>query len=143
MIRTLKPVGILMGRLPYGADLLASLNQICAEKKITLGRIEAIGAVQEARLQYYDQGKKQYQNLRVKRPLEIVSLVGNVSLKEDHPMVHAHICLADDEGNAFGGHLAPGTIVFACEFTLQLFEGPAFERGHDTQTGLPLWKPED
>ncbi len=142
MIRQMKPVGMIMGRLPYGADLLASLNQLCADRKVRLGRIEAIGAVQQARLNYYDQGKKQYQELRVKRPLEIVSLIGNVSLKEGQPMVHAHICLADDEGNAFGGHLAAGTLIFACEFTLEQFEGPALERGHDTQTGLPLWKNE-
>ncbi len=142
MIRDMKPVGILMGRLPHGSDLLDSLNQLCADTKVTLGRIEAIGAVQEARLQYYDQSKKQYQELRVKRPLEIVSLIGNVSLKENQPMVHAHICLADDEGNAFGGHLAPGTIVFACEFTLTRLDGPALEREQDTQTGLPLWKEE-
>ena len=34
-------------------------------------------------------------------------------------MVHAHVTLGDAEGRAFGGHLAAGTPVFACEFVIQ------------------------
>lgn len=54
-------------------------------------------------------------------------------------MLHAHVTLADGEGNAYGGHLASGTVIFACEFVLQAFDGPPFERGSDEETGLPLW----
>lgn len=36
----------------------------------------------------------------------------------------------------------PGTVIFACEFLLQGFEGPAFERAFDEETGLPLWRME-
>ncbi|MBW1828134.1 MAG: DNA-binding protein, partial [Deltaproteobacteria bacterium] len=45
----------------------------------------------------------------------------------------------DSTGKAFGGHLASGTIVFACEFILEALDGPAFTRGLDEVTGLPLW----
>ena len=71
--------------------------------------------------------------------MEIAQLSGNVLLKDGKPFVHAHITLVDDEGNTQGGHLGDGTVVFACEFILQLFKGPEFNREHDEQTGLPLW----
>jgi len=32
-----------------------------------------------------------------------------------------------------------GTIVFACEFIIEAFDGPPLERGFDETTGLPLW----
>ena len=48
--------------------------------------------------------------------------------------------LADDAGCAFGGHLAPGTIVFACEFCVHVLDGPDLCRGVDDETGLPLWE---
>ena len=35
--------------------------------------------------------------------------------------------------------MAPGTVIFACEFVIQELTGEAFERGLDEQTGLPLW----
>ena len=38
-----------------------------------------------------------------------------------------------------GGHLAPGTTVFAAEYVIQAFDGPEFCRGFDEVTGLPLW----
>ena len=38
-----------------------------------------------------------------------------------------------------GGHLAPGTIVFACELIIEAFDGQELNRGMDRETGLPLW----
>ena len=40
---------------------------------------------------------------------------------------------------ATGLTLAPGTIVFACEFILETFDGPILERDLDETTGLYLW----
>ena len=135
-----KPVRTLMGRLAHGSDLLKSLTEVCEKEKVTLGRIEAIGAVQKAQVAYYDQYHKKYGFEEFEHPMEILNLTGNVSIKDGKTMVHAHVTLADEEGRSFGGHLAEGTIVFASEFILQVFEGPALVRTHDETTGLALWK---
>jgi len=138
-MRRVESGNILMGRLEHGSDLLESLNAICLQENIHLGRIEALGAVQKARIGFYNQQTREYQFSELDQPLEILKLTGNVSLRDGAPMVHAHITLADQEGKAHGGHLADGTIVFACEFILQVLHGPQFERGFDQETGLPLW----
>lgn len=129
-----------MGNLRRGADLLEELTAICREKNIQLGRVEAIGAVQKARIGFYDQEKRDYQFIAIEKPLEITSLNGNISMKDGSPMVHAHITLADSSGQACGGHLAPGTIVFACEWLIEALDGPVFKRGFDPETGLALWE---
>ncbi len=128
-----------MGKLSHGADLLQELTNICQKEQIQLGRVRAIGAVQRVRLAYYDQLTQEYQFFMIDQHLEITDLTGNVSLKDGVPFVHAHITLADKQGRTYGGHLAPGTEVFACEVILETFDGPAFERAFDQQTGLPLW----
>ena len=128
-----------MGKLSYGADLLQELTDICQNEQIQLGRVRAIGAVHRVRLAYYDQTTHEYQFFVIDQPLEITDLTGNVSLKDGAPFVHAHITLADKQGRTYGGHLAPGTEVFACEVILETFDGPVFERALDQQTGLPLW----
>lgn len=135
-----KLVRRLMGRLATDSDLLDALTQICVTENIRLGRVEAIGAVRKARIGYYDQGKQEYRFQEINRPLEITKLTGNISVRNDAPAVHAHITLADANGSAIGGHLAPGTILFAGEFILEIYEGPQFPRTHDAPTGLPLWK---
>ena len=128
-----------IGRLPHGVDLLDALTEVCRRRGVRLGRIEAIGAVQRARMSFYDQTKQKYVEHSWAQPMEILLLVGNVSMKDGRPFVHAHLTLADARGRAFGGHLAQGTIVFACEFILEEFRGASLARQPDTETGLSLW----
>ncbi len=137
--RKVKSNEIFMGKLSHDADLLGELNEICRDKKIHLGRIEAIGAVKKACIGFYNQTNQKYQIETISQPLEITSLIGNISIKDTQPMVHAHITLSDSKGNTYGGHLAPGTIVFACEWIIEVYEGPKFVRKLDQITGLPLW----
>ncbi|MFA4916904.1 MAG: PPC domain-containing DNA-binding protein [Syntrophales bacterium] len=129
----------IMGRLRHGADLLGELSEICKKEKIQLGRLEAIGAVQKACIGFYNQEKREYQFITIDQPLEITNLTGNISIKDGNPIVHAHLTLSDSSGKAYGGHLAPGTIVFACECMIESFDGSLLERGFDQETGLPLW----
>ncbi|MBF0627059.1 MAG: DNA-binding protein [Magnetococcales bacterium] len=130
---------IWIDRLPHDSDLLEVLNALCRARDIRLGRIEGLGAVRKARLGFYDQARQVYEFLELDQPLEITNLVGNVSLKEGEPFVHVHLTLADHAGRAFGGHLAPGTVVFAAEVMIQELTGAERHRGWDATTGLPLW----
>jgi predicted DNA-binding protein with PD1-like motif len=130
----------LMGRLGKGEDLLLALEKRCIEAGIQLGAVKAIGAVSRARFGYYDQTERKYAFLEMKQPLEILALLGNVSLKDGKVMVHAHVTLADAQGRAWGGHLAEGTLVFACEFEIQEYSGEKpLSRAWDEETGLFLW----
>jgi predicted DNA-binding protein with PD1-like motif len=139
IMKPVKPGQLFMGKLAHGCDLLEEITNICIKEDIKLARIEALGAVQKACIGYYDQNAREYQFIDLDQHLEITNLVGNISLKDGNPIAHAHITFADSTGKAFGGHLAPGTIVFACELILEALEGPDFTRGLDEETGLPLW----
>jgi predicted DNA-binding protein with PD1-like motif len=133
----------IVGRLAKGEDLLAGLEKVAREHGITLGEVQALGAVSQARLGYYNQTERQYYFFDLDRPLEIVSLIGNISLKDEKPMIHAHVSLADQAGRAFGGHLANGTLVFACEFAIQEYRSATpLVRRPDEPTGLFLWPSE-
>lgn len=137
--KNVRTAGILLGRLGHGTDLLEGLTAICRERDIRLGRIEGIGAVRRAALSFYDQEAREYRPIELEGPLEILALTGNISVKDGDPFIHAHLTLSDASGRTYGGHLAPGTIVFACEVTIETFEGPPFERRMDKRTGLSLW----
>jgi uncharacterized protein len=130
----------IMGRVKKGDDLLIALTTICQEMVIALGEVKAIGAVSQAKIGYYHQDTRLYEWLDLSRPLEILTLEGNISLKEGKPFVHAHVILGDGEGRAYGGHLAEGTTVFATEFVIQeLKADQSLNRQMDDETGLFLW----
>jgi len=136
-----RPGRIFIGRFEAGDDLLAELNGFCKQNDIKLGVFNLIGAVRNAKLGYYDQEKKAYTGcVELDKKLEISSCMGNVSIKDGEIMVHAHITLADMDGRAFGGHLMPGTEIFAAEFFIQELIGAELVRGKDGKTGLPLWQ---
>ncbi len=140
IIHEVKAVKMFMGKLEYGADLLEEITQFCIDEDICLGRVEALGAVKKARLGYYNQDNHEYHFYDLNQTLEITNLTGNISIKDGVPIVHAHVTLSDKNGCAYGGHLVPGTVVFAGEIVIQVLEGPQFERGLDQKTGLPLWR---
>ncbi len=139
---TTRPNRCFMGRLAKGDDLLKALENICREQNITMGEIRALGAVTQARVGFYNQVERKYYFLEFAQPLEILALVGNISLKDGKPMVHAHVTLADAQGRAFGGHLAEGAPVFACEYVIWEYTAEVeLARQPDEATGLLLWPP--
>ena len=126
--------------LPFEADFLEVLEQFAEEKKIKVGHVGVIGAVKKAVVAFYDQDKKKYETLTLDEPLEILHCTGNLSLKDGNAKAHLHIIFGRYDGTAIGGHLMPGTIVFAAETVIEELLGAELHRGFDAQTGLPLWK---
>lgn len=125
-------------RPEYGEDLLEALRESVDRLDVRAGVFWAIGAVRKAVVSYYDQTEKRYVRLRIDKPLEIVSCIGNVSELQGERIVHAHIALGDRDGNAYGGHLEPGTEVFSAEIFLIEVKGPPLTRSYDERTGLNL-----
>ena len=107
------------GWLPHEGDLLKGIEGLCHENNITVGVFTAIGAVKSARLGYYDQQSREYREFAVDEPMEMVSCIGNISLRDGQPIVHAHLALSDGEGRTISGHLMPGTPIFACQIFIQ------------------------
>jgi predicted DNA-binding protein with PD1-like motif len=128
-----------IGRIGHDADLLEALGELCRKRDIRLGWFEGLGAVKKGALSFYDQQRHEYRVTAINGPLEITALVGNISAKDGAPFVHTHVTFADEAGKAVGGHLAAGTIVFACEITIEVLDGPVLERVFDETTGLSLW----
>ena len=132
---------ILIGRFRAKSDLLEALTELCKKENITLGVFSVIGALTSVKLGYYKQDAKKYTEcVFLDKKLEITSCTGNISLMNSDIFVHAHITLADHAGGAYGGHLMPGSRIFAAEYYVKELEGAALERTRDSETGLNLWK---
>lgn len=130
---------ILIGRLKKGDDLLIELTKICERENIPYGKVEGIGAVSCANLGYYDQVNKRYLWNKIDDSMEVLSFIGNISIKDNKTFIHAHIVLGDESGKAVGGHLGEGTKVFAFEYIIFPFKGGKLIRDYDEDTGLFLW----
>jgi len=133
---------VFIGRFRAKTDLLAGLTELCKKENIRLGVFSVIGALTSAKLGYYNQDAKKYVDcVNLDKKLEITSCMGNISLMDSEIFVHAHVTLADHSGAAYGGHLMPGSTIFAAEYHIRELKGATLERTRDPETGLNLWKP--
>ncbi len=132
-----------LGRLPHGRDIIAAIEDFCIQQEILAGSFSLIGAVSAATMGAYDQQKQEYMSFKKEGNLEILSCLGNISLKDGQPFVHGHIALADESGQTTGGHLFSETTIFAGEIHLIELTGTphcqSLERIQDEITGLMLW----
>lgn len=129
-----------MARLPSGSDLLEGLTRTATEMGVKAGTVQVIGAVSNLVLGYYHQDREEYETLDLPGHWEIASGLGNVSIRDGAPFVHVHIVGSGADGRAVGGHLMPGTIVFAAEAYLRALDGEPPVRVMDEGTGLALWE---
>jgi hypothetical protein len=128
-----------VGRLATGSDLVAEIERMCAAREIRAAWVSVVGAVQHAAFAYYDQEERRYVELASDEHHEIAGFVGNVSLRDGQPFLHAHASFGDRQGGTLTGHLLPGCRVWAAEVTLREMTGVELERTPDEVTGLSLW----
>ena len=128
----------LVARAEYDLDLIQFVIALAKNNGITTATFTGIGALKNAKLGFYDQEKHEYLETLLLAPQEIASCIGNISLKEGEPFVHAHVVLADRNGNTKAGHLLEGK-VFAAEVHLTELIGTELVRKNDVVTGLSLW----
>lgn len=133
---------MIIGKLPFKSDLLRELNKLAAKQNIVAGAIQVMGSLSRARLSFFDQKIRAYRELDFDAPHEIVGGTGNISVRNDtgKPSVHLHLAVADSQGKVLGGHCLEGCTVFAVEFVIWPFNGPAPKRVIDHTTGLILWE---
>ena len=123
--------------------LLETLTDFSIKNNIKFGEITFIGAVQNAKVMYFDQEKKEYVHHNFSGGHEVLSGIGNISLLDGEPFVHVHVTLANKDGNTIGGHLDKGTKVWLIEAFIHQYTGLGIkhiERKFDDALCLNVWE---
>lgn len=97
------------------------LAEWCEEERVESAAIVAgIGMLEDIEIGRYN--GKEYSKEIIKPSSEILSLQGNVSMKEGKPFVHLHVSLADEDLTVKGGHLFKGTVSMTIELVMIEFD---------------------
>ncbi len=100
-----------------------------------------IGSLRNPVVGYYSEEEKKYRSIKLSGTFELLSLNGNISLKEGKSFAHLHVTLGDEEGRVFGGHLIRGD-VFVAEVYIGELIGEPLERKDMGGNNLWLWEAE-
>jgi len=121
-----------------GDEVMTGLVGFCQENSVKAAHITGLGAAGSVTLAYYNLETKTYEKKTIVEDVEVLSLVGNVGVKEGGELVvHLHGTFGRRDLNMFGGHVVELTISGAGEVHLRAFDG-AINRKYDDETGLTL-----
>lgn len=126
-----------LARLETGMDWREEIEELADMEGVDAGWFNAMGAVSDAEVWFYDQDEGEYRSVEFDEPLEVAMCVGNIALLDGDRFAHTHAVLSRQSGQALAGHLNAGT-VFAGEVYMRAFDEP-LEREHDEVTDLDLW----
>lgn len=120
-----------------GDEVAAGLKAFAREHQLTASQFTALGAFSDLMLGYFSIEKNDYKRIPITEQVEVLSLIGDIALKEDEPSIHAHVVVGKSDGTAHGGHLIEAHVRPTLEVIL--VESPDYlKRRHDPNTGLAL-----
>ena len=121
-----------------GEEIAAGLKKLAREQNLAGSSFKAIGALSHAKFGWLNWQTKKYELAGdLSEQVELLSLIGDIALKDGEPQVHAHMVVGRRDGTAHGGHLIEAHVRPTCE--LVLTENPAhLQKQIDPESGLAL-----
>jgi uncharacterized protein len=124
-----------------GDELAEGLLRFAKAQNLSAASFKAVGALSSVRLGWFSWETKRYEpSVTVDEQVELLSLIGDVALKDGEPAVHAHAVIGKRDGTAHGGHLLKAYIRPTCEVVLT--ESPVhLQKFIDPEAGIALIRP--
>ena len=120
-----------------GDEFISGLQAFAEQHSLAASHFTGIGAFSDAVVGFFDRQIMDYKKIPVKEQVEVLSLVGNITLSDGEYKVHAHAVLGKADASAIGGHILEGHIWPTLEVIVD--ESPKHMlRRKDPETGLPL-----
>jgi len=96
--------------LATGDEPIGTLTSFAAEQRLGASHFTAIGAFERAVVAYFDWSTKEYRKIRIDEQVEVLSLIGDITIDRSKPKVHAHVVLGKSDATAHGGHLIEAAV---------------------------------
>jgi predicted DNA-binding protein with PD1-like motif len=121
-----------------GDELAAGLKKFAKEQSLAGSSFKAIGALSSVKLGWFNWETKKYETaVQLEEQVELLSLIGDIAVKDGEPQVHAHVVIGRRDGTAHGGHLLEAKIRPTCEVILT--ESPVhLQKQMDPESGIAL-----
>ncbi len=126
--------------MEIGDEPMSALQKFAQEQEIAAAHFTAIGAFERVTLAYFDWQEKKYREIPLDEQVEVLTMAGDIALKDGKPKIHAHVVVGRSDGTTRGGHLKQATVRPTLE--VMLSQSPAhLRRRFDPVSGLALIDP--
>jgi predicted DNA-binding protein with PD1-like motif len=109
-------------RFSTGDELLSGLTDLALKNHITAAYVTGIGGLSTGMLGWGDPSNGAFKKIPIDRKAELVSLVGDISMRDGRPYVHLHGVVAFSDGTTRGGHVIEAHIAPVAEIAVVALE---------------------
>jgi predicted DNA-binding protein with PD1-like motif len=82
-----------------GDQVIGTLRQFATEQRLLACHFTAIGALSDVVVGFLDPVKKDNKRIAIRVQTEVLSLVGDSTIEDDIPRIHAHVVVHKSDGN--------------------------------------------
>jgi hypothetical protein len=121
-----------------GDEIAAGLKKFASDQAMHGSSFKAIGALSSVKLGWFNWETKKYQvAVALDEQVELLSMIGDIAIKDGKPEVHAHVVIGKSDGTAHGGHLLEATVRPTCKVILTV-SPQHLQKQLDPESGIAL-----
>ena len=129
---------VIVAKLEPGDEVLDSMMELVKKHEIKAGLINIIGAFSKFTIGYFDLDTKKYKMRTFEEDVEWLSCMGNITYKEDDPIIHLHTLVGREDYSILGGHLGQPTLISVTGEVFIYEVAEKIRRSKDEKTQLTL-----
>lgn len=136
-MKVMKFHGGYLVRLERGEEITKALTTFLKDRHIMAGTVMGLGGIADVELGFYDLTARTYLRKTIPGNLELVYYMGNITLVDEEPFIHAHSVVSGADFHAYAGHFFSAKVAVTGEFTIHPADWEVV-RALDDYTGLKL-----
>jgi predicted DNA-binding protein with PD1-like motif len=111
-----------------GDEVVGEIKRFAQAEDVRAARLTGIGGFSQAELGYYRREILSYESIPITEQVELLSLIGNITVKDSEPLLHAHAVVGHRGGGTSGGHLIAATVWPTLELFVEVYSTELVKR---------------
>jgi len=123
-----------------GDEAFSGLLEFAEKYHVMSAHFTAIGALNGARLGWFDPQRKMYKKIPIEGQHEVIGMSGDIALYQGKPVVHTHMVVGSPDGTTRAGHVL-GAYVSPTLEVMVTVDPISMQKRFDPETDLTLIDP--
>ncbi|ATY56327.1 TPA: PPC domain-containing DNA-binding protein [Staphylococcus argenteus] len=104
--------------LEKGEDIVESITRFSDTNNLKFATVSGIGACDDVILKFFNLTTKEYEERHITEPLELTSLMGNISRLDNGHFAHLHATFGTQTYQTYSGHLSKAIVSATAEIII-------------------------
>jgi len=111
-----------------GDELMSGMTEFAVQNNLKLSEVRGLGGISAAVVAALDPGKGAFRRFNIDQKGELLSLQGEITVRDGKPVFHAHVVFVLLDGTVHGGHLVEAHIDPVANLFVHEYDSPKSDK---------------